>query len=190
MPATTTSRRRPNAPPGCYWRGNTLWGRKRIKGGAIVWSLHTDNPKVARERFAAGEKRIVADTYHGDGKRTLSEVVETWAVHLNHVVSPKTKTRYLCSLEQIADFLEGRGLTDVTPQLIAEIVRKRQGDGVTIATIKRDLVALSSVMNYAIDENWVESNPVLPRLSRLKERRDPIVLLRWCLSMHRGWWRT
>ena len=46
----------------------------------------------------------------------------------------------------------------------------------TNATIKRDLGALSSVMNFAIDQGWVEANPVLPRLQRLKERRDPITL--------------
>jgi integrase/recombinase XerD len=176
MRKPTNRRRHPAAPAGCFWRGDTLWGRKRVKGRAIAWSLHTDNPKVARERFAAGEKRIVADTYHGDGRRTLAEVVEAWANHITHAVSPKTATRYLCSLEQIGGYLDGKGLADVTPQLIAEIVRQRQADGVTVATIKRDLVALSSVMNYAMDEGWAESNPVLARLSRLKERRDPIVL--------------
>jgi integrase/recombinase XerD len=150
-------------------------GRKRIKGRAISWSLHTDDPKIARERFAAGEKRILADAYHGDGKRSLAEVTE-WAEHLTQAVSPKTKTRYLCSLEQIAGLLEGQGLADITPQLISEIIRRRQADGVTTATIKRDLVALSSVMNYAIDQDWAESNPILPKLARLKERRDPIVL--------------
>jgi site-specific recombinase XerD len=31
-------------------------------------------------------------------------------------------------------------------------------------------------MGFCIDEGWLEANPVLPRLGRLKERRDPIVL--------------
>lgn len=46
----------------------------------------------------------------------------------------------------------------------------------SISTIKRDLVALSSVMGFCIDEGWLEANPVLPRLGRLKERRSPIML--------------
>jgi integrase/recombinase XerD len=52
-----------------------------------------------------------------------------------------------------------------------------------IATIKRDLTALSSVLDYCVDEGWRDDNPVLAwlkpggrRKSRLKERRDPIVL--------------
>ena len=37
-------------------------------------------------------------------------------------------------------------------------------------------VALSSVINYAIDQGWREDNPVLPRMRRIKEKREPIVL--------------
>jgi integrase/recombinase XerD len=51
-------------------------------------------------------------------------------------------------------------------------------DGITNATIKRDLVALSSVVSFAIDQGWLETNPVLARMERLEERRDPILLPR------------
>jgi site-specific recombinase XerD len=44
------------------------------------------------------------------------------------------------------------------------------------ATVKRDLVALSSVLNFSIDQGWRDDNPVLPRLGRIKERREPIIL--------------
>jgi integrase/recombinase XerD len=55
-------------------------------------------------------------------------------------------------------------------------IRRKQG--VTDATIKRNLIALSSVANFAIDEGYWEENPVLPRLKRNKEHRDPIILPR------------
>src|SRR5262249_57290196 len=58
----------------------------------------------------------------------------------------------------------------------AEIIRERQNAGVTNATIKRDLGALSSVINYAILQSWMEENPVLPKLALVPERRDPIML--------------
>lgn len=48
----------------------------------------------------------------------------------------------------------------------------------TGATVKRNLVAPSSVANFPIDEGYWEENPVLPRLKRIKERRNPIVLPR------------
>ena len=37
---------------------------------------------------------------------------------------------------------------------------------------------MSSVLNYAIDQGWLESNPVLARMRRIEERREPIALPR------------
>lgn len=88
----------------------------------------------------------------------------------------KTAARYAVSLGQLQPFLDGLYLDGVTGALVAEIIRQRSAQQVTNATIRRDLVALSSVIGYAIDQGWREDNPVLPRMSRLKERRDPIVL--------------
>ena len=69
----------------------------------------------------------------------------------------------LCLLARPAssDFIDGKRLSEIDGRLIAEIIRARTADGVSNATIKRDLVALSSVINYAIDQGWLESNPVL-----------------------------
>jgi integrase/recombinase XerD len=107
----------------------------------------------------------------------FDEVMTEWGNAFESQCSAKTFERYLCSLEQLGPFLEGKKLSDVTAdgRLIAEIVRERQ-KVVAPATIKRDLGALSSVINYAIGESWCESNPVLARLARIKERRDPINL--------------
>jgi integrase/recombinase XerD len=131
--------------------------------------------KIAAQRRAARKDRAVADRYHGDAPRTFEEVMIEWGNHFESQCSPNTYTRYLCSLEQLGPFLEGRKLSEIDSRLVSEIVRERQKI-VTPATIKRDLGALSSVMNYAVDESWCESNPVLSRLGRIKERRDPINL--------------
>jgi integrase/recombinase XerD len=94
-------------------------------------------------------------------------------------VAKSTVARYAVSLGQLDPFLAGKFLDEIDGRLIADIIRGRQGaDDITNATVKRDLVALSSVMNFAMDQGWTESNPVLPRLKRIKERRDPIVLPR------------
>jgi integrase/recombinase XerD len=97
-------------------------------------------------------------------------------VQLERSVGPKTARRYLVSLKQLASWLEGRALSDIDGRLVAEIIRDRQKAGVTNATIKRDLGALSSIMNFAILQGWIEVNPVLPKLALVPERRDPIML--------------
>jgi integrase/recombinase XerD len=101
-----------------------------------------------------------------------------WATWIARQVGPNTEKRYACSLDQLGPFVSGKHLDEIDGRLVAEIIRLRQARGVTNATIKRDLGALSSVMNFAIDQGWCEHNPVLPRLRRLRERRDPIALPR------------
>jgi integrase/recombinase XerD len=99
-----------------------------------------------------------------------------WDTQLARAVGVKTAKRYLCSLQQLSPWLEGRSLTAIDGPHVAAIIRERQKAGVTNATIKRDLGALSSVMNFAILQGWIEQNPVLPKLKLVPERRDPIML--------------
>jgi integrase/recombinase XerD len=167
--------RQRKAPAGCYWRGNTLWGRVKIRGRLVRWSLATDDPAIAKARRQAGKERALADV-HGDARRTFEEVFTAWEVQLLRSVGPKTAMRYLVSLKQLSPWLERRGLANIDGRLVAEIIRERQRVGVTNATIKRDLGALSSIMNFAILQGWIDINPVLPKLALVPERRDPILL--------------
>jgi integrase/recombinase XerD len=101
--------------------------------------------------------------------------MEDWSRWIVKQVGPKTVERYACSLDQLAPWLDGKDQIEVDAKLIATIIAER-GEQVSNATLKRDLGALSSVLNYCIDRGWRDDNPVLPRLRRIKERRDPIVL--------------
>jgi integrase/recombinase XerD len=164
------------APKGTFWRGDVLWGRAEIRGKDVKWSLRTDDPAVAKARRKTERDRALAAAYYGEGRRVFADVLEAWEPYIARQVSPTTAARYAVSLGQLQLFLDGLYLDEVNGALVAEIIQKRQLQSVSNATIRRDLVALSSVMGYAIDQGWREDNPVMPRLGRLKERRDPIVL--------------
>src|SRR5215813_11752567 len=131
------------APPGCYWRGRILWGETQVKGQRIRWSLGTNDPAVAKARRQAGKERAIADL-HGDARRTFEEAFSAWDVQLTRSVGPKTAKRYLCSLKQLSLWLDGHSLSAIDGRLVAGIIRERQKAGVTNATIRRDLGALSS----------------------------------------------
>jgi integrase/recombinase XerD len=168
-----------NAPAGCYWRNGVLHGRAKVKGIERRWSLHTDDPKIARERRKAGKDKLAAVAHHGDARFTFAEVVTAWSPWVLKQVGPRTAHRYATSLGILAPYVDGKYLDEVNGKLAAEIIRGRQAvDDVSNATIKRDLGALSSVMNFCVAQDWLESNPVLPKLRLIKERRDPIVLPR------------
>jgi integrase/recombinase XerD len=187
--------KQPKAPKGCYWRDGVLYGRIQVtRGQDIRWSLRTDNPKVAAERRKAERDRVVAAQHYGDQRRTFAEAMEAWGRFIADKISGKSLTRYLSSLAVLQPHLEGLYLDEIDKKLIGSIVESRRDTPyvpkgkkhpirVKVATIKRDLTALSSVFDYCVDEEWMPTNPAMDWLkpghrkkSRLQERRDPIVL--------------
>lgn len=167
---------RPPAPPGTFWRGNTLHGRTRVKGQLYRWSLETSDPEVAARKYREKKGKLLTAVKDAkNGIRYFSDVVEEWSPWIKRQVGPATTERYACSLGQLDRWLDGKKVTDIDGPLVAKIIAERSKD-VSNATIKRDLGALSSVINFCIDQGYREDNPVLPRMRRVKERRDPIVL--------------
>jgi integrase/recombinase XerD len=182
------------APKGCFWRDGVLYGRIQTGGRDIKWSLRTDDPAVAASRRKAERDRAIAIQRYGDQRRTFSEALEGWGKFIADQVSPKTFARYLTSLGVLQPHLDGVYVDEIDRPLVGAIVASRR-DVATIpkgrkhpvtakiATIKRDLTALSSVMDFCVDEGWRDDNPVSTwlrpggrRKSRLQERRDPIQL--------------
>jgi integrase/recombinase XerD len=176
------------APQGCIWHKESLWGAAMVNGVRVRWPLHTDNPKIARQRREATVDAAIARKFEKlgighrlkapeHGAKTYTDALEALPHYFaDRAVEGSTQGRYFCSLAQIDEHLSGKRLSDITGELIAEIVKARRAQGVTSATIKRDLVALSAVMNAAVAEGWIDANPVLPRLKNIKEKRGPIVL--------------
>lgn len=183
------------APKGCFWRGDTLWGRIQVGGRDIKRSLRTDDPAVAEGRLKAERARYIAETRYGDQRRTLQEVIDAWVPFIQREVSKNTLRRYTSSLAVLQPRLQGLYLDEIDKKMIGETIEwrrlpavplgKKKAIRVTNATIKRDLTALSSIMDFAVDHDYREDNPVLSYLrpqgrkkTRIRERRDPIVLPR------------
>lgn len=165
--------RRRKAPPNTEWHGGTLYGRIRIKGKLRRWSLRTGDVELARATVAADIDALKAEVFHVGHRVKYEDVVASWAErHITHEVGPATARRYAVSLKQLEPFLRGRCLDEIDKERVGEIVDARRAAGVSTATIRRDLSALSSVLKFAD----VDDNAALARLERLKERRDPIVL--------------
>lgn len=182
------------APKGCFWRDGVLYGRIQTGGLDVKWSLRTDDPAVARSRRKAERDRAVAAQRYGDQRRTFAEALQGWGKFIPTQISESTFNRYLTSLDVLGPHLEGLYVDEIDKALIGSIVESRRDlpavpkgrkhpVTASIATIKRDLTALSSVCDWMVDEGWRDDNPVITwlkpgrrRRSRLQERRDPIVL--------------
>jgi integrase/recombinase XerD len=160
-----------------YPRGKIWWLRTTVDGTEYRESLRCSDVKVARKRR---DKRLaeIKDAVHfGEVKHTWEEAVTSWATHVVGQVGQSTAKRYAVSLKQVLAYLSGTDIALIDGKTIQNLITQRRAvDKATPATVRRDLTAVSRVLEYAEALGWREGNPTLSKRKLLRERRDPIVL--------------
>lgn len=164
--------------PNLYKRGNTWWARFKVSGREYRHSLRTAVRSEAERRLKALKRDVENEARFGIlPPQTWQAVVLSWSAHATGDLAPKTLKRYLTSLKQVRPWLDGVEIQRIDISKLREMVKGRRVNGAGTATIRRDLTAISSVIDHAIDEGWAEENPTLTlRHRRMREKRDPIVL--------------
>lgn len=108
------------------------------------------------------------------------EAVVSWAGAWPRLgIKGRTGARYAQSIACCRKWLDGRKVHEIDNALLKQIVSARAKHGITNATIRRDMTAISSVLGHCFDEGWIEENPArMMDRSRFKERPLPIGLPR------------
>jgi len=108
---------------------------------------------------------------------TWMDAVVGWGEYIpRQVGSPRTVKRYADSLAIAGRLFASTPIAEIDKDAINRFVSARRAQGVTNATIRRDLQAISSLLDFSEDEGWREGNPAQDKMRRLKEHRDPITL--------------
>lgn len=166
-------------PKNIFERNGIQWARFKVKGVQYCFSLRTRSETKAVERLKSERDRIIEQAHFGgtDPVSWEAAVVE-WNNALPRLqLKPATITRYLVSLGQAREWFDGTMVQKIDGAFIKRFIRDRSRRRVSNATIRRDLSAISSVLGVAVDEGWIEENPAkMIDRTRVKERRDPIVL--------------
>jgi integrase/recombinase XerD len=114
--------------------------------------------------------------YHGTTRQSWDEVALAWSEAALPSKTDKTRRRYLQSLEQLRLHLTGKHWDEVDKRAVQAFVTFRKSQGVTTATIRRDLTVLSGIAKHAQDEEWSTVNPVeLIGRRNLKSKTPPFV---------------
>jgi len=158
-----------------YKRGDIWWLRTTIRGVEHRESLRTGDVKTARRLRDRKLEEIKAARWRGERRRPWLEVVTAWAEHEFSNLAPTTAARYADSLAKARPHLERYAIDEIDGRVIAALIAARKGE-VSPATIRRDLTAVSSVLDYAEEEGWREGNPTLSKRRLIRELRDPIIL--------------
>jgi len=160
-----------------YQRGpqKIWWFRARINGVEYRESLRTADAKLAKRARDKRISELKSRIFHNNvGWR---EAILEWGAHITDQVAPATLRRYAVSLSACEPFLLPVGsVTEIDGKLITDIINARRRAGASAATVRRDLTAISSVLDFCEAQGWREGNPTLSKRRMLRERRDPITL--------------
>lgn len=166
---------------GLYQRNGIYWARLKVRGHEYRASLRTRSLALAERRLKGLRQQIEDTAYFGAADPVSWEAaVVSWASAWPRLgIKPRTGARYTQSLACCRNWLDGKQTHEIDNELLKAIIRARGKQGITNATIRRDLTAISSVLGHCVDEGWIEENPahMLDR-SRFKEKRLPITLPR------------
>lgn len=167
-------------PKGLFTRNGIYWARFKVKGIEYRETLRTRSEAVAEKRMKALRKQVEERVYYGASDPvSWEQAVVSWhslgATAMG--LRPRTFDRYVTSLAQLREWLDGKEVQRIDIRLLKQIVSDRQKCHVTNATIRRDMTAISSVLAHCVDNDWIEENPArMIDRSRFKEPRIKISL--------------
>lgn len=114
------------------------------------------------------------------GPVSWPEAVVSWNAAAGDRLGERSHARYVCSLRQVRAHFDEVAVQAITADTLKELIKARRRAGVKNATIRRDLTAVSSVLDHCADEGWIPENPAagLNRRRIVPERVVRIVLPR------------
>ncbi len=157
---------------GLYKRGATYWARAQRKGVEYRRSLETKNRAVAEKRLRGWLEDLEASGWGDKPRRTFHEAAERFIREHLTTVKPSTAKRYGDSLKHLALHFGSKTLDEIKSETLSQFETNRRSEGVTPATIRRDLSCLSGIFTSAIDWEWLEdgSNPVSSYVRKRSKR--------------------
>lgn len=170
-----------------YRRGAVWWLRATIGGVERRESLRTSDVRVARRLRDARLEEISGAVRRGEPTVYWGDAVAAWLAEARGQIADTTLIRYKVSLKQCETELLPFDVKAIDGKRLAALVTARRAAGASPATIRRDLTAISRVLEFCEAQGWREGNPTLSYRRHLKERRDPITLpepadLEWLLK--------
>lgn len=112
--------------------------------------------------------------YKSTIRRRFEDVTGEYLASAKANLKPATHRRYRTSILKLAETFAGQWWDAITKETLLEYIDERKADGVKIATIKRDLTALSQAADFAVERAWTGTNPVAQLPKRPLRYKAPV----------------
>lgn len=144
---------------GLYKRGKIWWIKFQYRGEVIRRSAETTSRSKARE-FEKYLREEVKRQYRGGKPRiTFDQLMLRFLDEHLPTLKPKAAQRYIVSARALQKHFSGKFVDEITRGTVADFVSARKRDGVSTATIRRDLACGSIAFSLANDWEWADRNP-------------------------------
>ena len=158
---------------GLYKRGKVWWMSFYYKGKQRRQSTETTDKKLAEMIYykavtqVSDNKLVISDEKK---ERTFKELVDKYRYSVFRELRNWKKTE--CYLNQLEEFLGPYALSQINPALIDDFKQMRKQNGVTPATVNRQLTILRRMLNLARKRwMWIEQVPPVEMEPRADKKR-------------------
>lgn len=153
-----------------YQRNGWYWFRKRHQGKTLREPLQTRSLRQAQERRDRILAELAAGKWGDKRDHTFNEAVSKWIDSHFPTLKPKSIQRYRVSLTHLIEAFDGVPLQQITSSILSDFEVGRRKQGVTNATIRRDLSCLSSLFSSCQDWEWIDDNEPLKFMRKRKKK--------------------
>jgi integrase/recombinase XerD len=143
-----------------YRRGKTYWVRFQFAGEEYRRSARTASRPEALAYERDLREQLGRIARGGRPRHTYREAMERFLIEHCASLKPGARTRYISSAKALHPQFKDLYLDQIGRGQLADFISARRGEGVTTATIRRDLACLSSMLGRACEWNWIDVNPV------------------------------
>lgn len=167
--------------------------RVTVDGKEYRESLHTTSKRVAEKKARERIKELKGKAERGEADWLFHSGFSSFYDSIDKIAgdhgwSATTCTRYKTSMRQVglilSEIFEERGedieqiaAWEIGVAVVSEFVSMRKDNGVSVATINRDLTAFNHFMRHIKNKGWIEVNPVQQfEKQGMKESLPDIVL--------------
>lgn len=175
-----------------YRRKNMYWVKYYRNGKSYYETSHSDKKEVAKRLLQRREGEIAKGEVPGIrfDKIRFDELAEDFLTDYR-INRKKTLVKAVCSVKLLKEVFGGMRVTEITTVRIKEYIDRRMAEGVSNATINRELAALKRMFHLAIQctPPKVGQVPYVPMLKESNTRKgffehDEFLALRDALPDH------